>query len=436
MNDMSSFVERSLANVHDAFVPPVQSIMDVDFYKCTMGQVIQKHYPDVEVTFKLIIRDKVVPIMQYLSEKELRDSLDHCMSLRFSRTDLYWLRGIDLYDLYMFGEPYLAFLKGFKLPPYSLNMSTGGIELTFTGPWASVSMWETIALAAISELYYRARLRTMSPKDVSIVYVNAMYELHQKLEKLAAHPKVIFSDFGQRRRHSFLWQQYVLGECKRLLPPEQFTGTSNTWMAFNHDLVPIGTNAHELPMVLTALADSEEGMRDAQYQVLRLWEGQYKQALRIFLPDTYGTDQFLAHVPGDIDLTSWRGMRQDSGDPISEGGKYVNWLHRHHADPKEKLVIFSDGLDVDPMIRYQKFFEGQVQTTNGWGTFLTNDFRKCAPGDALRPFSMVCKVVEANGRPVVKLSNNPEKATGPADVVEHYKRIFGVGQQESLRVVV
>jgi hypothetical protein len=49
----------------------------------------------------------------------------------------------------------------------------------------------------------------------------------------------------------------------------------------------------------------------------------------------------------------------------------------------------------------------------GWGTLLTNDFRGLVEGDALAPFSLVCKAVAANGRPTVKLSDNPEKAMGP-----------------------
>jgi nicotinate phosphoribosyltransferase len=49
---------------------------------------------------------------------------------------------------------------------------------------------------------------------------------------------------------------------------------------------------------------------------------------------------------------------------------------------------------------------------------------------------LVCKAVSANGRPTVKLSDNPEKAMGPKDEIERYKRVFGVGEQERLKVVV
>ena len=45
--------------------------------------------------------------------------------------------------------------------------------------------------------------------------------------------------------------------------------------------------------------------------------------------------------------------------------------------------------------------------------------------------SLVCKVVEANGRPAVKLSDNPLKATGEKSEIERYLRIFGTeGQAE------
>ena len=45
-------------------------------------------------------------------------------------------------------------------------------------------------------------------------------------------------------------------------------------------------------------------------------------------------------------------------------------------------------------------------------------------------------VVSADGRPTVKLSDNPNKAMGPAGEIERYKRVFGIGQQEYRKVVV
>ena len=58
------------------------------------------------------------------------------------------------------------------------------------------------------------------------------------------------------------------------------------------------------------------------------------------------------------------------------------------------------------------------------------------PDGGLDPFSIVCKVISADGRPAVKLSDNPEKAVGPPDEIERYRRVFGVGEQARQPVLV
>jgi nicotinate phosphoribosyltransferase len=97
-------------------------------------------------------------------------------------------------------------------------------------------------------------------------------------------------------------------------------------------------------------------------------------------------------------------------------------------------VIFSDGLDVQKIIELQRQFVGRVRVSFGWGTLLTNDFRGLVFNDALSPFSLVCKAVSANGKATVKLSDNPNKAMGPASEIDRYKRVFGVGEQEAFDV--
>jgi nicotinate phosphoribosyltransferase len=54
----------------------------------------------------------------------------------------------------------------------------------------------------------------------------------------------------------------------------------------------------------------------------------------------------------------------------------------------------------------------------------------------LDAFSLVCKAISANGNPTVKLSDNPNKAIGPADEIERYKKVFGVGSQKKIEVLV
>ena len=218
------------------------------------------------------------------------------------------------------------------------------------------------------------------------------------------------------------------------LGPDAFIGTSNVHIAMRRDIEAIGTNAHELPMVYSALAQTDEALARAPYDVLSDWHDEHDGNLRIILPDTYGTKGFLERAPDW--LAGWTGIRIDSGDPATAAETAINWWKSRGEDPTKKLVIFSDGLDVDKILELHNQFSGRVRPSFGWGTLMTNDFRGLTSGDALAPFSMVCKAVSANGSPTVKLSDNPRKAMGPADEITRYKRVFGVGDQDEMEVVV
>jgi nicotinate phosphoribosyltransferase len=213
-----------------------------------------------------------------------------------------------------------------------------------------------------------------------------------------------------------------------------FGGTSNCLIALRHEVEAIGTNAHELPMVYAALADTDEELFDAPYCVLRDWQEDYEGNLRVILPDTYGTTNFLRHAPDWV--AAWTGIRIDSKDPIEGGEEAIDWWLARGQDPRQKLAIFSDGLDIDLIERIHEQFYGRMRLAYGWGTLLTNDFRGLAPEGALDPISIVCKVLSANGRPAVKLSDNPLKAIGPKEEIERYKRVFGVGAQAAQPVLV
>ena len=105
-------------------------------------------------------------------------------------------------------------------------------------------------------------------------------------------------------------------------------------------------------------------------------------------------------------------------------------------DTKKKLIIFSDGLDTQKMIELYKKFNKKVQIGFGWGTLLTNDFRGLISDGALDPFSLVCKAVSANGQPTVKLSDNANKAMGPKNIIEQYKKIFCLHEQSKETLIV
>ncbi|MDF1668509.1 MAG: nicotinate phosphoribosyltransferase [Roseovarius sp.] len=414
--------------------PIVRSLIDTDFYKLLMCQSIFRNHPDTQVTFSLINRTKSIRLAELVDEGELREQLDHIRSLSLSRGESTWLRGNTFYGKrQMFTPEFMEWFEALRLPPYHLEKHDGQYELTFEGSWPEVMLWEIPALAVLMELRSRAVLNRMKKFELQVLYAQAMTKLWSKVEKLRGIEGLRIADFGTRRRHSFLWQDRCVQAMGEGLG-EAFIGTSNCLIAKNREVEAIGTNAHELPMVYAALAKDDATLARAPYDVLSDWHDEHDGNLRVILPDTYGTQGFLDNAPDW--LAGWTGIRIDSGDPATGAETAINWWKSRGEDPTEKLVIFSDGLDEDKIISLHQQFAGRVNASFGWGTLLTNDFRGLTEGDALAPFSLVCKAVAADGKPTVKLSDNPRKAMGPASEIERYKRVFGVGKQEELEVVV
>ncbi|OJI92039.1 nicotinate phosphoribosyltransferase [Planktotalea frisia] len=414
--------------------PIVRSLIDDDFYKLLMCQSVFQSHPDTHVKFSLINRTKSVKMADLIDEGELREQLDHIRSLSLSRGESTWLRGNTFYGKrQMFRSDFMEWFENMRLPEYHLEKRDGQYELTFEGKWCEVMLWEIPALAVLMELRSRAVLDSMGKFELQVLYARAMTRVWEKVERLRTVENLRIADFGTRRRHSFLWQDWCVQAMREGLG-DKFVGTSNCKIAMLRDIEAIGTNAHELPMVYSALAKTDADLRQAPYQVLEDWQEEHDGNLRIILPDTYGTQGFLQSAPDW--LAGWTGIRIDSGDPATGAEIAINWWKQRGEDPREKLVIFSDGLDVEKIIELHKQFEGRVRVSFGWGTLLTNDFRGLVPDGGLDPFSIVCKAVEADGNPTVKLSDNPGKAMGPADEIERYKRVFELGEQERQEVIV
>lgn len=416
--------------------PIVRSLLDTDFYKLLMLQMIRHIHPDVHATFALINRTKTVQLADIIDEGELRAQLDHARNMRFTKKELIWLAGNSFYGkAQMFSPDFIAWLADFRLPDYDLRKIGGQYELHFDGPWTHTSMWEIPALAIINELRSRAAMRDKGKFALDILYARAKAKLWQKVERLRDLPDLRLSDFGTRRRHGFLWQRWCVEALKEGLG-KRFIGTSNVLLAMDADLEAIGTNAHELPMVAAALAEDEAALAQAPYHVLEEWRQHYNGNLLIALPDAFGTTAFLRGAPAW--LADWTGFRPDSAPPIAAGEQIIRWWQAQGRDPRGKLLIFSDGMDIDTIEQTYRHFDGRVRLSFGWGTNLTNDFRGCDPdgATALEPISLVCKVTSANGRPAVKLSDNPAKATGEPVEIDRYLRVFGTDDRKEQAVFV
>ena len=414
--------------------PIVRSLLDTDFYKLLMCQSIFRNKPDTSVTFSLINRSKNIKLAELIDEAELREQLDHIRSLSLSRGESTWLRGNTFYGKrQMFRSDFMEWFEKLKLPPYHLEKKAGQYELTFEGSWPEVMLWEVPALSVLMELRGRAVLNKMAKFELEVLYARAMTKLWEKIENLRHIDDLKIADFGTRRRHSFLWQDWAVQAMLEGLE-DKFIGTSNCLIAMKRDIEAIGTNAHELPMIYSALAKNDEELANAPYQVLADWHEEHDGNLRIILPDTYGTEAFLKRAPDW--LKQWTGIRIDSGDPVEGTEAAIAWWQNKGENPEDKLVIFSDGLDTS-MIKYlHEKFNGRVKVSFGWGTNLTNDFRDLVSDGSLDAFSLVCKPIKANDRSTVKLSDNLNKALGPSEEINRYKRVFGVKDQKSFDIFV
>lgn len=447
-----NFAER--AHNHNWSLDPItRSLLDNDFYKFLMLQFIWKHFPKTEATFSLINRSPAVRLAEIVDVDELVSQLEHVRKLRFRKSELIWLAGNTFYGYRGIFEPaFLEWLEhDFRLSEYVLSVQDGQFCLSFRGLWSASTMWEVYAISILGELKTRAGLRQTGELALDILYARAKTRLWSKIERLRTVPELKVADFGTRRRHNFLWQEYAVKAMKDLFA-HGFVGTSNTYLAYKHDLEAIGTNAHELPMALAAMAPNDDALRASQYRVLELWQQTYQGELLIMLPDTFGTTQFLSDAPEWT--AAWTGQRIDSKDPFVAGDEYINWLKPRGCDPRQKLIIASDALDVDEILALHAYFSGEIASgitpqdfrtasdftderkwtpqrrirfSAGWGTLLTNDFRGCDPEarNSFDPFSLVCKLSEVNGRPAVKLSDNYAKAIGPEQAVKRYRKVFG-----------
>lgn len=388
----------------------INSLLDIDYYKLSMAQLAFLRFREAQSVFAFKNRTKSVRIADCVDEKELRAEMDHVRKIKgITDEEADYLKSLKI-----FGQDFIDFLKNLTLPEYSVENDAGDFIIQFKGKWPEATLWETICLSILSELYNRSLLSGMTEKEKEAVFKEGDRRLGEKIKILKRHPEAIIIEFGTRRRFSRDWQDRVLGRLVEEIPGQLF-GTSNVLLAMKYGLPPVGTFAHEMDMMYSGIF--HEDIKGSHNKVLRHWWDRYGFDLSIALTDTYGSDFFFKDMTKE-QAKKWKGLRHDSGDPIEFGEKAIKFYEEHGIDPKEKLLVFSDGLDIDKIIAITEHFKGRIKFVFGWGTNLTNDL-------GLKPLSLVVKVVEANGHGTVKLSDNLAKAIGKPEDIEKFKEIFG-----------
>jgi nicotinate phosphoribosyltransferase len=229
---------------------------------------------------------------------------------------------------------------------------------------------------------------------------NQCVQMEEKSRKLS---NTTFGDFGTRRRRNYTTQDSVVA-CFR--HNQSFVGTSNVHLAHKHNVRPLGTQAHEWYMGVSAL----EGLRRANYYGMKIWSDIFRGRLGTALPDTFGTDAFFE----DFDHYFARlfdGVRHDSGNPFVFAGKTIDAYQKLKINPKTRTILFSDNLNCDLAVEIQKELASEIGISFGIGTHFTNDF----PGS--KPLNMVIKMASCNGVKVVKISDEPSKQIGDRDAL-------------------
>jgi len=403
--------------------PIITHLTDTDFYKFTMGYFAYRLYQMIQVIYGFKNRTKSVRLGNHVDIGRLREELEHLRTLRFTSSELFFLgeqkrsNGNPL-----FPDMYLDFMyKKFRMPEFHLEKTPDNdYDLTFGHDsfWPHSMMGETLVLSIMTELYGRDLTKHMTDMEYEGVLNEGRRRRDEKIKLLQQHSNVTFMEFATRRRFSRDWQYETVEEMAKRLPG-QIVGTSNVYLAMKLGIPVKGTMAHELFMVLAALASvlGDKELLASHNEVLQLWESLYGPDLLIALTDTFGSDFFFRDMTAR-QAASWKGFRQDSGDPIEFGEKQLQFYERVKVDPHTKLLVPSDGLDVDKMINIADHFQGRIPFQAGWGTTSSNDL-------GFKTLSMVVKAISANGVGTVKLSDNLAKAMGSPENIERYTRVFG-----------
>lgn len=189
-------------------MPIITSLLDTDLYKFKCGYWVWKYRQDTPVTYKLIIRTPGAKLKNFVRLERLIPELDTVRDLCFSDLDIEYLRREG------FGEDYLIFLYGLRLPPYTLRVNDD-YELTFTGKWSEVIYWETFVMSIISELYCE---RQSVDERLLERGFSGRLGLKEKIRSLRANPGIQFIDFGTRRRYNREWQEEVIRRLQLFCP--------------------------------------------------------------------------------------------------------------------------------------------------------------------------------------------------------------------------
>lgn len=380
--------------------PIIVSLSDIDAYKPNMGAVIAKHYGMYTAKWALKVRNADVHFTPEMVQ-EIRDQIDYFCNLSFTKQEIEYLKTNFkwLPCAYILNN-----LKNWHPNREDIKINEGliqayndcGLAIEAEGTWLDTSLYEIAILAIVSEVWFAFKYADQKDK-LDCEFQKRTVEKFKKI-KDGTYDIGIFSEFGTRRRYSKAMQEWLIKYILNENIPG-FVGTSNVGFAAKYNTKAIGSQAHEMFMAVQAKPGLEKSYTNAE--ILRAWNDVYKTKLGIALTDTIGTEVFLKDFDENY-ATLFSGVRHDSGDPYWWGELMLDHYKKLGINAKTKTLLFSDSLNFEKATAIRKRFKDRTNVAFGIGTFLTCDL----PVD---PLNVVFKMIECNGKPVCKLSNNRGK---------------------------
>lgn len=389
--------------------PIITSLLETDAYKFSMGNVIFKKFNNYITTWSFKCRN---PEIKFTKEmiNEITEQIQYFCFLSFTKEELNWLKN----NLPWLSEGYINFLKYWR-PDFSevyINktefIDNSGLSIEVKGPWFSTSMYEIPILAIVNEVYFSFRhdIKKLT-SSFKTKTEDKLYDLTDRRYELG-----VFSEFGLRRRLSKNTHDWLINELCQY-KDYGFIGTSNVYLAKKYNIKAVGTMAHEMGMAL--MSDQKYNVAYTNERLMKIWTDEYGIKNGIYLTDLLGRDAFLADF-NEKYATLFSGVRHDSGDPIEWGNAIIKHYKSLNIDPSTKTLLFSDSLNFEKATNIYRYFQDKCKVAFGIGTYLTND-------TFVNPLNIVMKISNANGLPVCKLTDNPEKAMGKdLDYINFVKR--------------
>lgn len=395
----------------------IKHFTDDDLYKFTMCCAVIDNFPRAQVKYTFTDRDNTVYPAGFA--EALTEQIAMLEDLKITDDEIDFMRRKCSFIPGWFYN----YLKGYRFNRHwskAWQDDEGHLHVEFEGSWADTILLEVKVLAIISDLYYE-----MTGQNRLFDYDAYYDKTYRKAERLLS-AGCIYSDFGTRRRASFMAEDTVIRAMKDCNMsrewPGRFVGTSNIYLAMKYDLLPIGTMAHEFVCAIGGMY----GPQMANNIAMNSWRNTFRGALGTYLYDSFGWDIFSLNFSEDF-ANLFKGLRVDSGDNYEQLMLIVDKYRSFGIEPRTKQVIFSNALDTDSAIEVQQFAKDYCQLSFGIGTHFTNDF------DGVKPLNIVIKLVAAKiteswtfYNETCKLSEDEGKHTGRPEVVKRFMQALNI----------